>query len=673
MESDPSANRKRFLSLKLLEILSGLLALVLVTWEVFYVPRETWDAAREAFLQPWDFLASAGEHFNAVMRRLLLFATVAFNLGVTFIHVLSARRAWEHWPRAFLWMRLAVAFAATALLLLPWVWHVPSGAEAGFAWRHLPVAAFSLIALMGFLTLINLRNSAPAAFDAWRASCGGDIRVAAVLLFIRLLPMPRRFRKKLRLLYERRCLKNRPSGRRRVSRPWAPPLAFFFGMLVCVFVSALLLLAPNATQPGVALGCVDAVFTASSAMAITGLSCVDLTSVFTPLGKAVILVDVQIGGLGVMTFTYFVFLLVGKRLAMRDGMNLSVLMDQDSVAESKRLVSVVIRVTLVLELLGMVLLSAVWGLFPGEGTPDPSQWTTSLFLAVSSFCNAGILPRGAAACVASHFPTQCVMIFLVFAGTLGFGVYSELIRRTQRHLARRHNPLPWSAHAWLAWRASLVVIAAGAVVLGLLGIFEPSSAQGQGFAGAAQSFATGLWNAVGRSAGFTVADIADYGVVYKLFLCLLMFIGGNPAGMCGGVYAPVFALCLLETYRVLRGQEDVVLHRRRIARNTVERAMATVLISVLWISFTTMILLLLEPSIAGRADGVLQIFFEEVSAYTTTGYSLGVTGELGGVSKMVLSLNMIFGRVGMFTFLMIFIGHRESPPGRYPVTRLPLS
>ena len=133
------------------------------------------------------------------------------------------------------------------------------------------------------------------------------------------------------------------------------------------------------------------------------------------------------------------------------------------------------------------------------------------------------------------------------------------------------------------------------------------------------------------------------------------------------------ALCVLEVIRVLRGQQDVQFHSRRIARSTVERAMATVVLSIFWIIVTTMILLLLEPSIGTGPNGIIRMLFLEVSAYTTSGYSLIPPAELGAASKIIIIVNMLFGRMGMFTFMLIFITPKPPQPFRYPETRLPLN
>ncbi len=570
----------------------------------------------EACFIPVEAAGSARrDFFNAT--HMLLCSLVLFNTLAVFSHVVAVifHRAMPPRP---LWTQLLVGLLSSAVFLSA-VWYV------------LPPQMYIVSMLLSFMM--------------------GGFSIVNILTYIR----------------ERKLGPVR--GR---ARAWSPAAVFFTGMLAFVMVSALILLTPGASYEQLSFA--DAFFMAASATSITGLAPINISQVLTPLGKAVILADIQIGAIGVMTFSYFVLIMVGKKLALRDSMNLSGMLDQEGVQVVPSLVKAVIFVTLTVELLG-----ALFFYFSWQGVADIPQvnlWQRAVFLSISSFCNAGLLLDSAHTCINGHLGTQLAMLVLMFAGTLGFGLYLEGMTRLRRRLSGGRNPLLWSTHSWLVLRLTLIITLVGTFGMGLLGCFEPSAA-----VPAAEStwnenltnFGIGLWNSVGRSAGFTLTDIGEYGVVYKLFLCFLMFVGGNPAGTGGGVYAPVFALCVLEVLRVLRGQPDVVLHSRRIAHNTVERAMATVVLSIFWIAGTTMLLLLLEPGIAAQEGGLLRLLFEEVSAYTTTGYSLGATTELSSLSKFLISANMIFGRIGMFTFMMIFIRQRDALPVKYPVTRLPLN
>lgn len=544
---------------------------------------------------------------------LLLCGLVWFNTLAVLTHFLKelTRKAA---PSRFLWWQLATGMLA-------------SFAFSGGLWGFLPPQSFWISLAMSFMLGAFSCVNIGSIIREWRSQAG-----------------------------------------RRTHSQWSPAVVFFTSMVSFVLVSSLLLMTPGATY--IPISFVDSLFTCSSAISITGLTCVDTASTFTPFGKLVLLADIQLGAMGVMTFTYFVLLMVGKRLAVRDQVAISSLLDQQGVNIIPSLIKAVILITFSAEAIGATMLYFLW---LGEpGIPQSHLWFYALFHAVSAFCNAGITlfpDNMATACIATDRLLQATMMLLMLAGTLGFGVYLEALTRFRRRMAGKKNSPRWSTHSWLVWRVTLTIMLVGSLTLAALGAFEPSAHERS----ADLNFWEGLWNTVGRSAGFNLTDISSYGCVYQLFLCILMFIGGNPAGTGGGVFAPVFAICILEILRVLRGQHDVEMHGRRIARNTVERAMSTIVLSTFWIVLTTMLLILLEPALASSDKGPLRLLFLEISAYTTSGYSICNVSDLSPLSKIVICANMVFGRVGMFTFMLIFIKQKDPSPFRYPETRLPLT
>ncbi len=544
---------------------------------------------------------------------LLLCAVVWFNTLTVLLHFIS-KLIHKESPGRFLGWQLSVGLAASFVFY-------------GGIWEVLPAAFFRVSIILSFVIGI--------------FSC---ITIVA--------------------LWKERSRQSRP----RSKSNWSPAVIFFTWMIVFIIFSTMLLLTPGATK--VPISFTDAFFTSASAISITGLTCVDVASTFTPLGKIVLLIDIQIGAMGVMTFSYFVLLMVGKQLAVRDRVAISSLLDQQGVNVIPALIKAVMFITFSVELIGATILYLLWQDAPG--VPQDNLWFLALFHAVSAFCNAGIslFPQNMAeACVAHDKAVQGIMMMLTLAGTLGFGVYLEALTRLRNKLTGKRNPIRWHTHSWLVVRVTLIVMGVGTIGLALLAALEPSAH----LQSADYDLWESLWNTIGRSAGFTITDISSYGQGYHLFLCLLMFVGGNPAGTGGGVFAPVVALCVLEVLRVLRGQQDLELHGRRIARNTVERAMATVVLSTFWIFAGTMLLTLAEPTIAQSFNGTIKLLFLEISAYTTTGFSICNPGELSDFSKFFISANMIFGRVGMFTFMLIFIKQKEPSPLRYPETRLPLT
>lgn len=580
------------------EIISGLMAMLVVLWEACFSGLATGTSELIKFLES---------------THLLLCAVVWFNTLTVLLHFISKLIHKEN-PGRFLGWQLGVGLAASFVFY-------------GGIWEILPAAFFRVSIILSFVIGI--------------FSC---ITIVA--------------------LWKERSRQSRP----RSKSNWSPAVIFFTWMIVFIIFSTMLLLTPGATK--VPISFTDAFFTCASAISITGLTCVDVASTFTALGKIVLLIDIQIGAMGVMTFSYFVLLMVGKQLAVRDRVAISSLLDQQGVNVIPALIKAVMFITFSVELIGATILYLLWQGAPG--VPQDNLWFLALFHAVSAFCNAGIslFPQNMAeACVAHDKAVQGIMMLLTLAGTLGFGVYLEALTRLRNKLTGKRNPIRWHTHSWLVVRVTLIVMGVGTIGLALLAALEPSSH----LQSADYDLWESLWNTIGRSAGFTITDISSYGQGYHLFLCLLMFVGGNPAGTGGGVFAPVVALCVLEVLRVLRGQQDLELHGRRIARNTVERAMATVVLSTFWIFAGSMLLTLTEPTIAQSFNGTIKLLFLEISAYTTTGYSICNPGELSDFSKFFISANMIFGRVGMFTFMLIFIKQKEPSPLRYPETRLPLT
>lgn len=542
----------------------------------------------------------------------LLCGLVWFNTLVVMVHVVNRLCRKGHRAGRFLWLQLLTGLGTSVFFF--------GEMRDGHVWNPM---GWSLLPglLMGLFSFINLRSY-------WKD-------------------------------------KHRRGGRGYRSNP---ATSFFTYMLSVVLLSTVMLVSPGATQHPISLE--DAFFMSASATSITGLTTLNVAETFTAFGKLVLLVDIQVGALGVMTFTYFVLMMLGKRLAVRDSVSVSGFLDQQGESIVRPLLISVGGVTLIAEAIGAACLYFLW--LGHQDIPQMELLGYAIFHSVSAFCNAGItlFPDN----MATHYMSQAyavqgVMMLLMFLGTLGFGVYLELMMRVRQRLSGKRVQRRWSTHSWLVVRVTLLVLLVGCVGMSLLGYLEPSQHAQNG----AYSVWESLWNAVGRSAGFNLTDIGDYGVVYKLFLCVMMFVGGNPAGTGGGVYAPVVAICVLEVLRVLRGVQDVEIHNRRLARQTVDRALATVLLSVFWIGVTTLLVLLLEPALVVQKDGLLKVFFMEVSAFTTTGYDLGAVSELSRWSKLIVSLNMLFGRVGMFTFMLIFVRQKDPSPARFPETRLPLS
>lgn len=445
-----------------------------------------------------------------------------------------------------------------------------------------------------------------------------------------------------------------------------PALVFLLTLLGIIATGGALLLTPRATT--VPLDYADAFFLSASAVCVTGLTPVNVSAVFTPFGKIVLLCLFQIGALGIMTFTYFISIIVGQGLTLRERVTMSHLLDEDGLSKTVTFIKSIIGLTFAIELLGAAALWIAWKDIPAfEGQ---HVWWYALFHSVSAFCNAGfsVFPDNlATACVADNRVGQLIVMLVVVSGSLGFAVYLELVKRFQRwRQPSEYGMMPrWSTHMWLVWRMTFLLIFGGALILFLFNMLDP----GRNMDTPWQALMwEDLFNATVRTAGFNITDMARYGLPYILFLTILMFIGGNPGSTTGGVHTTVFAVACGEVKRILTGNKYVEFHNRRIARSVVERSVVTVIISCFWVGFMVIVICLVEPEMP-----LNKIIFEVVSSFATVGFSMGITAELSTVGKILIMFNMIIGRVGMFSFLLALLGRPKESLITYPETKLPLS
>lgn len=598
--------KKHFGLLELPAIMTGILALIVVFWELGW--RRSVDLADQ-----WAFLQDS---------RILLFGIVSSNLlfllGQLILELVRNKRI-VRWLLPGLLSDVAAVFALSGA-----IWHY-----AEMPPTLLVNMGIGLSTVTGLFSLLQGKRY----FDARRTGVIGRGRSA-----------------------------------------WPPALVFLLSLMAFIFVGGMLLLTPGAAHERLSVA--NAFFLSASAVTVTGLTPVDINAVLAPFGKVVVLVLMQIGAFGVMTFTYFLALMVGMGLSVRERVTFSELLDQTGISKAASLIKIMVILSFAIEAAGAVNLYFAW--HDLAIIPEGKVWWYALFHAVSGFCNCGLslFPSNMATPgVSGNIWGQGTMILMMFCGSLGFAVFLEIIKRARIRLGFDKRPMPvhWSTHTWLVARMTLIMLLGGGLILGLLGEFEPGTVYtGESFG---RAFLEGVYNAVAaRTSGFNLSDITSYGYVYLLFLCVLMFIGGNPGSTSGGIMTSVLALVFMEVKRIIQGLRDVQFHNRCIARRNVERAMATIVLAMGWVALVTMVLALVENANgAAMRYGVLGLFFETVSSFATCGFSMNLTGDLSETAKCVIIINMIVGRVGMFSFVLICMGQRPGSPIRYPETHLPLS
>ncbi|MBL8113777.1 MAG: ATPase [Acidobacteria bacterium] len=438
------------------------------------------------------------------------------------------------------------------------------------------------------------------------------------------------------------------SSRRLLSSRLPPSLLVLASFVILVISGAGLLLLPRATTSP--LSAVDALFMAASAACVTGLAVVDPATAFTPLGKVILLVLIQAGGLGIMTLTTFLGLFLGGGRSLRHDAALQELVGEESFGRLRRVVATIGLATFALEGAGAMLLYR-FREFPAE-MRETSRIFESVFHAVSSFCNAGFALHSsnlAAEPFAANTGYQLVVMALITIGGLGFPVLSGLAgfaaARVRPGQPRRRLPL----HVRLVLATSLVLTVGGGSLVYLL---ERDAALGP-LSGAQQVLAAAFHSVSCRTAGFNTVDMAELsrpGVLVSIFL---MWIGGSPASTAGGIKTTTLAIALLSVRATVHGMTKVEVFRREVAPNCVVKAFGTVLLSIVALGLGFFSLLLSERHEA------LPLLFETVSALSTVGLSMGVTPGLTDPGKLVVTLLMLVGRVGLLGTLVAL----TRPPG----------
>jgi len=432
---------------------------------------------------------------------------------------------------------------------------------------------------------------------------------------------------------------------------WSPPRVLAIGFALIILLGASLLSLPSVSADGQPMRFIDALFTATSAVCVTGLVVADTGTFFNAGGQLIILALIQVGGLGFMTMATLFALVFKRRITLRERLILQEAMNQTSMEGIVRLIRRVILYSLTIEAAGTAVLTAR---FAAE-MPLGRAAFMGLFHAVSLFNNAGFDLFGNYRSFTPYVSDPVVnitAILLVTLGGLGFIVISDLLEfRKRRRL---------SLHSKVVLVTSGALFGIGAVVIF---IFEFTNALAPlGWDG--KIWASLFQSAAPRSIGVNTLDIGSLRQATQFFLILLMFIGAAPGSTGGGIKVTTFATLVGAVIAMMRGKDEVVLFRYRLARERIFKALTITMISLAVVVAVTMVLCTTED----RA--FLRILFETVSAFGTCGLSTGITPQLTDFGKLLLSLTMFAGRIGPLTFAYALRPKDEKELFRYPEGRI---
>lgn len=422
-----------------------------------------------------------------------------------------------------------------------------------------------------------------------------------------------------------------------------------------VLVGSLLLALPAAAAPGQQISYLDAVFTATSAICVTGLVVVDTPVAFSTFGHVVILLLIQIGGLGYMTISTVLAAALGRSISLQERLTLQTALNVDNLEGLVRFAGVVLKVTLAFELAGAAILSVRWWQDLG-----PAAAWYGLFHAVSAFNNAGFaLWSDSLMQWRADVTVNLVVIALVTSGGLGFFVLTELSRLRKSHVRL-------SAHTKVVLSASAILMAAGTVVYLLLEGDNPRTLAPLPMS--ERVLAAWFQSVTTRTAGFNTIDVGGMTEAALFVTIALMFIGASPGGTGGGVKTTTFSITVAALWATIRGDADTTMFRRRISTETVSKAFFVCLIAFLGLNVVAAFVLISE----GRS--LLVTLFETASAFGTVGLSMGeaglpvsLVGHFTPVGKVLIMVMMFMGRVGPLT-LAVALAHRAAmkPKIRYP-------
>lgn len=451
-----------------------------------------------------------------------------------------------------------------------------------------------------------------------------------------------------------------------------PAQLFVGSFFIIILMGSLLLMLPNATRGEISY--VDALFTATSAVCVTGLAVVDTGGVFTLIGQTIILFLIQTGGLGIMTFASYFSYFFRSGSSYENQMYMGEMTNVDKLDEVFSVLKKIITVTFAIEAIGAVMLffsitdSAVHGF--------GHRIYFSVFHAVSAFCNAGFSPLKNSLFEATfrfNYLFQLIIALLVIFGGLGFPIifnswkfFVYKIGNTFKRLLKKREKtyLPWvlNLNSKVIISTTAILLISGTIFV-LIFEYNNTLTEHHSFFG---KFIVSFFGSVTtRTAGFNSIDTGAMTLPTTLIFILLMWIGASPASTGGGIKTSTIAVAFLNVVSIAKGEKNLEIFGREISGVSINKSFAIILLSVVVIFTSTLGVAMFDAD-----KNLLSIVFEVVSAYATVGLSRGITGSLTDASKIIVLITMFLGRVGMITFLMAIIKKTNNTKYRYPTEDL---
>lgn len=435
-----------------------------------------------------------------------------------------------------------------------------------------------------------------------------------------------------------------------------PTQIMVIGFAIVILIGAILLSMPISTQNGESIGFLDALFTSTSAVCVTGLIAVDTSTYWSFFGQLIIITLIQIGGLGFMTVTTLFSLIIKKRINLKERLLIQESLNQIDLSGLVKLTRYILLTTFFIEGTGALLLSTVF--IPQFGILNGIWY--SIFHAISAFCNAGFDlmgvvsgPFSSLTYYVNNFTITITISLLIILGGIGFPVILDVIRN------KKLSKL--TIHSKVVLFSTIVLIAFGMLFILLLEYNNPNTLGKLGFGG--KILASLFQSITIRTAGFNTIDLAAMRESSIFVMIILMFIGASPASTGGGIKTTTIATLILTVKSFILEKQDIEVCKRRISETTVKKSLGIFLIGITIVVMGTLIISITDPDFS-----LLEVEFEVVSAIATVGLSIGGSPNLSVLGKIFIMLFMFMGRVGSLTIFMALAsrGVKNNPPIRYP-------
>lgn len=430
-----------------------------------------------------------------------------------------------------------------------------------------------------------------------------------------------------------------------------PPFILVAGILLIIAVGTVLLMLPISNQSGHSLRFMDALFTATSAACVTGLIVVDVETTFTLFGEIVIMILMQLGGLGFMTIATLIALLFGRKLSLKDRLILKEAINSDTMEGVVRIIRKVLIFSFTIEGIAAIIFTARWSV----DMPFLKALYYGIFHSVSLFNNGGFdLFGNSFQYYTGDWLFNTIASILVISGGLGFVVLNDLFEFPKKRRLSLHSKMVLSV--------SGVLIALGAIVLF---VFEFTNTKTLGSLDFPHKLYASFFQSVStRSSGTSTIDITELRSATQFFFILLMFIGASPGSTGGGIKTTTFLIMIGALYAMVRGRKDIVFFRHRVPQGLLMRAMTIIIITLGIFMVINMLLLTTEDA------PFLTILFETASAVGTVGLSVGLTPELTEWGKLIITVTMFIGRIGPLTIAYAIRPKQTKNLYRHPEGRI---